>query len=447
MIRSYPHSHCCLRGCVTFWCRTTIRNRFLSHSLLMDNALTECDVVVLGAGPAGSAISTVLAEKGWSVEVLEKARHPRFHIGESLLPHTIPFLKRLGVLHEIEKIGLKKHGAELISPQHAISQTLYFSQAMDKTYPYAFQVRRSEFDSVLVQNAATRGVTIHQDVAATQVNFDSEKFVTIAAVNEQQQKVSWQARFVVDATGRQTLLANQLQLKRKSRKHGSAAVFSHFEGVQRHTGLDEGNITICWFEHGWFWIIPFKDGITSVGAVCRPTYLKTRTGTPDEFLLNTIQQCSPMAERLRGAKMVMSTVATGNYSYSSTQMTGDRFVLLGDAYAFVDPVFSSGVHLALNSAMLGADLVDSVLRKSPDVQRVRRNFERKVQNGISTYSWFIHRFTQPAFRGLFMAPRGIFRIKEAILSVLAGDVFGKTPTRFPVFLFKGLYYVTSLLDF
>ncbi len=413
----------------------------------MDNTQTECDVVVLGAGPAGCAISTVLADKGWNVEILEKTRHPRFHIGESLLPHTLPFLKRLGVLQEVEKIGLKKHGAELISHQHATAQTLYFSQAIDKSYPYAFQVRRSEFDSVLLQNAMTRGVVVHQDVTATGVNFDSDGYVTIHAVNQQPKDVSWRARFVVDATGRQTLLANQLQLKRKSRKHSSAAVFSHFEGVHRHKGLDEGNITICWFEHGWFWIIPFKDGVTSVGAVCRPAYLKTRTETPDEFLLKTIRQCSPMAERLRDAKMVMPTVATGNYSYSSTQMTGDRFILLGDAFAFVDPVFSSGVHLALNSAMLGADLVDSVLRNSPEVQRVRRNFEQKVRYGLSTYSWFIHRFTQPAFRGLFMAPRGIFRIKEAILSVLAGDVFGKTPTRLPVLLFKGLYYVTSLFDF
>ena len=412
----------------------------------MNNSLRECDIVVLGAGPAGSAISTVLADKGWHVEVIEKSTHPRFHIGESLLPHTLPFLERLGVLHEVEKIGLKKHGAELISHQHAEAQTLYFSQAMDKSYPYAFQVRRAEFDAILMHNAMTHGAHVHQNVTATHANFKHNEYVSIAAMDQQQQEMTWRARFVVDATGRQTFLANQLQLKRKSRKHCSAAVFSHFEGVERHGGVDEGNITICWFEHGWFWLIPFKDGITSVGAVCTPAYLKTRTGNPDDFLLNTIRQSSSMAQRLRNAKMVMSTVATGNYSYSSTQMIGDRFILLGDAFAFVDPVFSSGVHLALNSAIRGAEVVDSVLKKSPEAKKIQRDFEQTVHYGLSTYSWFIHRFTQPAFRNLFMAPRGIFRIKEAILSVLAGDIFGKSPTRFPVLAFKGLYYLSSLFD-
>ncbi|GJL52550.1 MAG: hypothetical protein NPIRA01_37770 [Nitrospirales bacterium] len=144
--------------------------------------------------------------------------------------------------------------------------------------------------------------------------------------------------------------------------------------------------------------------------------------------------------------MVMPAVGTGNYSYWSDRMIGDRFILLGDAFAFVDPVFSSGVHLALNSALLGSDVVDSVLKKSSDVERIRQKFEQTVRHGLSTYSWFIFRFTQPAFRNLFMAPRNIFRMKEAILSILAGDIFGTTPTRFPILAFKGLYYVSLLFD-
>ncbi len=412
----------------------------------MVDTVRECDVVVLGAGPAGSAASTLLADKGWHVEVLEKDTHPRFHIGESLLPYTLPFLERLGVLHEVEKIGLKKHGAELVSPQHATPQTLYFSQAMESRYPYAFQVRRAEFDSILLNNAVNHGVTLHQNVEARNVDFDHKDFVTVTGMNQQQQTVHWRARFVVDASGRQTLLSTQLQLKRKNSKHGSAAIFSHFSGVKRHSGMDEGNITICWFDHGWFWVIPFHDGITSVGAVCSPAYLKTRTGTPSDLLMNTIRHCAPMAERIGSAKMEMPAVATGNYSYTSTQMAGERFILLGDAFAFVDPVFSSGVHLALNSAILGVDVVDSVLRNNPQGLKIRKKFEQSVHHGISTYSWFIYRFTKPAFRNLFMAPRGIFRVKQAILSVLAGDIFGTTPTRFPVLLFKGFYYFSVLLD-
>jgi len=412
----------------------------------MENVATECDVVVLGAGPAGSAVSALLAGKGWKVDVLEKSTHPRFHIGESLLPHTLPFLKQLGVLQQVEEIGLKKHGAELISHLHDKAQTLYFSEAMDKRYPYAFQVQRAEFDSILVQNAVRQGVNVHQNMVAADATFEDDGFVRIATTNQQNQAANWRARFVVDATGRQTFLSSKLQLKRKNTKHNSAAIFSHFDGVQRHEGHNEGNISICWFEHGWFWIIPFKNGVTSVGMVCTSAYIKARSGTTDELFWHTIRECSPMAERMRTAEMVMPSMATGNYSYRSDRMMGDRFILLGDAYAFVDPVFSSGVHLALHSAILGAEVVDSVLRKSSDVERVKQKFEQTVQHGLSTYSWFIFRFTQPAFRNLFMAPSNIFRMKEAILSILAGDIFGKTPTRLPVLAFKGLYYVSLLFD-
>jgi len=409
----------------------------------MEQPITRCDVVVIGGGPAGSAISALLAEKGWHVEVLEKDPHPRFHVGESLLPQTLPLLERLGVLNEVEKIGLKKYGVELISPYHDKAHTLYFSGALDKSYPYAFQVRRSEFDQILLNHSIRKGVKVHEGVTATHADFSGEQPVTIRAVNRKGKDLCWQARFLVDATGRDTFLSTQFRLKQRNTKHNSAAIFSHFEGVERHSGKDEGNITICWFDHGWFWMIPFKDGVTSVGAVCWPSYFKTRKTELDQFLWDTIELCAPMALRLKQAQMVMPAMVTGNYSYHAETMSGDRYIVIGDAFAFVDPVFSTGVHLALNSAQLGANVVDSQLNGAVDSARVAGEFEKKVRQGLSTYTWFIYRFTQPAFRNLFIAPRNWFRMEEAILSILAGDVFGPSPRRFPIYLFKLIYYLTT----
>ncbi len=214
----------------------------------------------------------------------------------------------------------------------------------------------------------------------------------------------------------------------------------------RHAGKDEGNITICWFSHGWFWIIPFQDGITSVGIVCWPSYVKSRKGNLEAFFWETVRNCRPMIDRMRQAKAIRPILATGNYSYQCTTMSGPQFILIGDAFAFVDPVFSSGVHLALNSAIQGVPVVEASLRGATDFAEKQHVFEASVRYGISCYSWFIYRFTQPAFRTMFMAPRNFFRMKEAILSVLAGDVFGKSPTAVPIFLFKCLYYLFILLN-
>ena len=409
----------------------------------MEQSMTRCDVVVIGGGPAGSAISALLAEQGWKVEVLEKDPHPRFHIGESLLPHTLPFLERLGVLDEVKKIGLKKYGAELISPYHDKTHTLYFSGAMDKSYPYAFQVRRSEFDHVLLKNSLRKGARVHEGVTATHADFSGDQAVTVKAVNQKGGDLCWQARFLVDATGRQTFLSNQFHWKRRNPKHNSAALFSHFEGVERRSGKDEGNITICWFEFGWFWMIPFKDGVTSVGVVCWPSYLKTRKTDLDQFLWDTIERCPPMAKRLQHAKSVIPAAVTGNYSYESFHMTGDRYIVIGDAFAFVDPVFSTGVHLALNSALLGSKVVDSQLNGTSDSAVLVGEFEHTIKRSLKIYSWFIYRFTQPAFRNLFIAPRNWFRMEEAILSLLSGDVFRPKFQRFPIFLFKLIYYLSA----
>jgi flavin-dependent dehydrogenase len=403
-----------------------------------------CDVTVIGGGPAGSTVAALLAEKGWHVEVLEKDHHPRFHIGESLLPHSMPMLERLGVLDAVAGIGIRKYGAELLSPEDGRTRTVYFANAVGESRPYAYQVKRAEFDEILFRNAAAKGARVHEGVRVKRVDFRPGRPSLVHAEDRAGRASIREARFVIDATGRDTFLSTQLGGKKPNREHKSAAVFSHFACVARQAGLDEGNISVAWFEHGWFWMIPFKDGTMSVGAVCWPYYLKARKTGLDAFLWDTIRLCPPIAERMREARSLMRAQTAGNYSYRRMTMSGAGHLFVGDAFAFVDPVFSSGVHLALNSGTLGAEVVDAYLRDSPAYPALLRDFERTVRRGVKTFSWFIYRFTQPAFRDLFLIEGSRFGIERAVLALLAGNAFGQAPGRVPVLIFKLCYYLTAL---
>jgi flavin-dependent dehydrogenase len=405
-----------------------------------------CDVLVVGGGPAGSTISALLADQGWNVHVLEKDAHPRFHIGESLLPQSVPILRRLGVLPEVEKIGIVKYGAEMVSYRHGRSQMFHFAKAFDESQPYAFEVKRAEFDAILAKNAVAKGIHLHEGIKAHRVEFRPGRTSLIQAEDREGSARTWEARFVVDASGRDTFLSGQLGGKHRSKKHGSAAVFGHFEGVTRLTGMDEGNITAGWLDDGWCWLIPFKDGTMSVGVVCHPDYIKTRRTSLDQFLLDTLRQSPPIAKRMERAKPLTPTYAAANFSYRRDNMAGEGYLMVGDAFAFIDPVFSSGVHLALNSGIVGAEVVDAFLRGAPDYAARQKHFEQRVRRGLDTFSWFIHRFNQPAFQGLFVSSRRPPKIERAVLSLLAGDVFEQSKMRVPLFLFKVVYYILFVLN-
>lgn len=405
------------------------------------------DALVIGGGPGGSTIATLLRRKGWRVVLCEKEHHPRFHVGESLLPLNLPVFARLGVLDQVKRIGVLKYGADFSSHQQADkTETIYFSDALDKRHPYAFHVRRSEFDHLLLKNSAAEGVVVREGVGVKEVIFRSGQPHLVRAADDRGDEHEWQARFVIDASGRDTFLAGKLGLKRKNKKHQSAAIFAHFENVTRRIGKDEGNISIYWFQHGWFWMIPLQGGIASVGAVCWPEYLKTRRSHLEEFFWETIRLCPGVHKRMQRAKVVGEVRATGNYSYRAARMYGDGYLLVGDAFSFIDPVFSSGVYLAMNSAALGAEAVDAQLRGSPSANRPMKKFDREVRRGLRVFSWLIYRFTSPAIQELFMAPRNVFRMKKAIISVLAGDVFSNRAVKLPLALFKVVYYVTWLKE-
>ncbi|HJT97831.1 MAG TPA: NAD(P)/FAD-dependent oxidoreductase [Rhodanobacteraceae bacterium] len=405
----------------------------------------DCDVLVVGGGPGGSTTAALLQRRGHRVIQLEKDRHPRFHIGESLLPCNLPIMEELGVLEKVRALGVVKHGADFESPCESGYQTFHFRRALGSSPPHAFQVKREEFDQMLFEHARENGVDARERVKVDAVEVDGIGSVVAKAHDADGNALSFRARYFVDASGRDTLLGNALKIKRKNEEHQSAAIFAHFRGVEFRPGEDSGNISIYNFEYGWCWFIPLRDGVMSVGCVCFPEYLKTRRGRNEEFLLRTLEMMPDAKKRMANAEMISEVRVTGNYSYSCDRMAGPGWVMVGDAFAFVDPVFSSGVYLAMQSGREAAALVDAALRDPAREASLQAAFAQRIRRGVKVFSWFIYRFNSPVMRGLFASPRNIWRVEDGVISMLAGDVFDNEPVRRRLHLFKLIYAIGGLI--
>jgi flavin-dependent dehydrogenase len=403
----------------------------------------DCDVFVVGGGPAGATTAALLAERGHRVIMVEKDRHPRFHIGESLLPMNLPLFDRLGIRAEVERTSMPKHGIEFVSPYHGKTVTYNFAGALDKRFPYSFQVRRSTFDEILFKNAAAKGAAVIEDCRITSVEFSEDGPARITGRDGDGEIRHWTANFVVDASGRDTLLAAQLGVKERNPRNNSAAMYGHFANARRLPGKAEGNISVVWFDHGWFWFIPLSDGTTSVGAVCPASFFKNRGTDLGSFFKSVIASCPEIASRLKDAEMIGDVTATGNYSYGATTASGGKFIMVGDACAFIDPVFSTGVFLAMTMGFHGAEAVDTCLRKPAQARRALKTYEAATKKSLSSISWFIYRIREPAMRNLFMSPRNWFRMEEAVLSLLAGDVFSGWQIRSRLYMFRAIFYATK----
>jgi flavin-dependent dehydrogenase len=412
----------------------------------MGSGDSQTDVIVIGGGPAGSTAAALLAESGHRVTLLEKARHPRFHIGESLLPANLPLFRRLGVAREVHAVGMEKWGVEFHSPVHGRAQSYRFADSWNRDPPHAYEVRRSQLDEILIRRAGALGATVVEGCRAQEVELLGDEGVRVHARHESGEGQTWRAPYLIDASGRDTLLGTRLGIKRRNRRHDSSSVYAHFRGAWRHEDPRRaGDIAIFWFEHGWFWFIPLADGITSVGVVAWPYYMKGRDKPVREFFLDTIALSPPLAERLAGAELASEVEATGNYSYRCTRPYGRRWLLAGDAYSFIDPVFSSGVLFAMQGGAAAAEALDLALREPARRAAALRRFGRLSRLGPRAFSWYIYRMTRPAMQELFMDPHNPLRMREALLSLLAGDIYGRTPIWNSLRAFKMLYYLVSML--
>ncbi|HEY7930215.1 MAG TPA: NAD(P)/FAD-dependent oxidoreductase [Steroidobacteraceae bacterium] len=406
-----------------------------------------CDIAVIGGGPAGSTAATLLVRQGHRVVLLEKAHHPRFHIGESLLPMNLPVFERLGVTEKVRALGMYKPGADFEADNERGYNTFDFSRALGSSPPHAFQVWRQDFDRMLFEHARDSGALAREGHEVIEVRQNGPRDSRLQVRTDAGSQYELQARYIIDASGRDAFLSARKHLRRKNAKHQSAAIFGHFRGAQRREGAEAGNISIYNFEHGWMWMIPLPDGVMSVGAVCRPDYLKQRRGRTVEFLMQTLQQNPALWRRLEHAELIGNEVrVTGNYSYDSRRMGGPGWLLVGDAFAFLDPVFSSGVYLAMSGAEQAAAVVDASLRE-PSHERSRlRRLERRQRAGMRRFSFFIYRFNNPVMQWLFRNPQNRWNLERALISMLAGDLFDTPVVRQRLLLFRMLYAAFTLRD-
>jgi len=406
----------------------------------------ETDVLVVGGGPAGTTAATFLARRGWKVLLLEKDAHPRFHIGESLLPMNLPILQRLGVLEQVARIGVYKPGADFPVRGRGDGVNVFrFDRALDAQFGHAYQVKRAEFDALLFENALANGVDARQQVKVERLEFGADgRPQQVYARAADGTTLEVRPRYLVDASGRDTFLGSRLKLKRKNPAHQSAAIFSHFRGVARRPGQAGGNITVERFAHGWMWLIPLRDDVMSVGAVCFPEYLKTRDTDNEGFLMRTLRDTPSVWSRMQGAERIAPVHVTGNYSYTCNRMCGPGWVMAGDAFAFIDPVFSSGVYLGMNGGEQAAATVDAILREPAREAAEQRAMDRRLRRGLRYFSWFIYRFTTPVMEALFAQPRNHLQLEQAVISMLAGDVFDNRRVRWRLRVFRVVYALTAL---
>jgi flavin-dependent dehydrogenase len=332
----------------------------------MVNAITEhsYDVVVVGGGPAGASTGALLAEKGHRVAILEKEHFPRYHVGESLMPFCYFSLERLGVLDKMKEIGYtQKLSVQFVNMDGKRSNPFYFFQHRDHPSSYTWQVERSDFDQMLFQRAAACGAETIEGFRVTQfLRDDSGTVVGVKGTGQDGTEKVFHAKVTVDATGRDALAMSKERWRERDPELGKIAIWTYFRGAKRDPGLDAGSTTVAYLpEKGWFWYIPLRNDIVSVGVVADRDYLYSDSRDPAEIVTREIEKNAWIKDHLASGEQFGEYWVTGEYSYRSRYCADSGLVLVGDAFAFLDPVFSSGVFLALKSGEMAADAIDRAL--------------------------------------------------------------------------------------
>jgi flavin-dependent dehydrogenase len=417
------------------------------------------DVAIIGGGPAGSTAAALLARAGRRVVLFEREKFPRFHIGESLLPFSMKAFTRLGLHEKFSSAGfLKKYGGEIMGACSDTGTKFYFKDGYRSQTDHAYQVTRSDFDKVLLDHAAESGAQVHEQTLVSDVIFqDQEVTLSYKSVRDPTESARYadrtsqrdvpategeiQARYVVDASGRTSVLGRQFKIKKTYGHLQKLSIFAHYKGLWRPEGIDGTLTVLIRAVDRWFWLIPLSDERTSVGVVLDSEIFRKSKLSADDFLEQALAEQPSIMKRMRNARRVSKTYVEADFSYRSARLYGDRWLLTGDAAGFIDPIFSSGVFLAVFSGEKCADALNEVLDQPRKAKRLFARYERSVNRAMDVYLRFVNAWYTKEFIEVFLAPRNVLGLAPAINAVLGGNVGNSFPIRWRMWVFYFLVWL------
>jgi len=385
------------------------------------------DVLVIGGGPAGSTIGSILAREGRHVVLFEKEEFPRHHIGESLMTDTYWTFQRMGLLEKLKASPfVRKYSVQFANAAGKESRPFYFFEAIHHESAVTWQVTRAVFDKMLIEHAAEQGATVHQGSAVIQVLFEGDRAVGVEVQMNDGSRQSFYAPVVVDATGQSAILSNKFRWRVRDPKLKKAVLYSYFKGAQREPDLNGGATLVLRTppgSGGWFWYIPLEEDITSVGVVADPGYLlKDRGQDLARIFQEEIDKCDAVKHRVATGTRVDQIYSILDYSYRSKRNSGNGFIIIGDAYGFLDPIYSSGVLLALKMAELAADAIHDAFRSNDFSAERLGQFQAKIDQGIESMRKLVYAFYHEGFSfAQFLRKYPEQRVN--IINLLIGDVF------------------------
>src|SRR5689334_809170 len=391
------------------------------------NTNNNFDVIVMGGGPAGSSVASMLAREGRQVIVFEKEIFPRHHIGESLMTDTYWTFRRMGLLEKLrESPFVRKFSVQFANAAGKESRPFYFFESVHHESAVTWQVTRAKFDELLINHAADQGAVVHQGVLVKQVLFEGDRAIGVEVQMADGSCEQFFAKVVVDATGQMAMLSNKFRWRVRDPKLKKAVLYSYWKDVHREPDLNGGATLVLRTEHGsggWFWYIPLEDGITSIGIVADPDYLlKGRGQDLAKIYQEEIDKCEPCRKRVAGGERVDKIYSILDYSYRSKRNAGDGFIIIGDAYGFLDPIYSSGVLLALKMAELATDAIHDAFNHDDFSAARLGQFQTKLDRGIESMRKLVYAFYNDGFSfSGFLRKYPEERVH--IINLLIGDVF------------------------
>jgi len=382
------------------------------------------DVVVIGGGPGGSTVSTLIAQQGYRVELFEREKFPRFHIGESLIPETYWVLKRLKMLPKMQQSHfVKKYSVQFVNSNGKLSAPFYFWDNKPHECSQTWQVARSEFDQMMLNHARENGVKVHEGVRVLDVLFDNDRAVGVTVKNEDGSTRNVHARVVVDASGQNGLIMNRLNLRVWDPVLNKGAIWTYWEGAYRDSGRDEGATMVLQTvnKNGWFWYIPLHNNIVSVGVVAPFDYLFKDRKDYAQTYNEEVDRCPAVKERVSSGKRVTGYFATKDYSYRSKKVAGNGWVLVGDAVGFLDPLYSSGVLLALKSGEFAADSIVEGFNKEDTSAEQLGKWGPVFMEGVDRMRRLVCEYYDGFSFGSFV--RKYPELRGTVTDILIGDLF------------------------